>query len=106
VRLGWITALCFGALLATVPVRAQSVEFVANLTSGGRVVSSGTIVQPFVGETGTTGWAVVTVDSMSRTISYSVTIVNPPGTPVGRLFVTGTGVSVPVITFRAFLTAT
>jgi hypothetical protein len=99
VRLRRIVALCVGALLAATPVRAQSAEFVANLTSGNRPVPSGAIVQPFVGETAAAGWAVVTVDSLARTVSYTVTIVNPPSTPSGRLFVTGTGLAVPVIPF-------
>jgi hypothetical protein len=99
--LGRVTAWVIAVLLATVPVRAQSVEFVANLASGDRTVSSGIVVQPFLGDTGATGWAVVTTDSTLRTISYRVTVVNAPGIRGGRLFVAANGAAVPVIAFGA-----
>jgi hypothetical protein len=92
-------AFVVGLCLAAAPAWAQSTEFVANLTSGPQAFPLGEIVQPFFGDTGTSGWAVVTIDPSARTLSYRVTVVNPSGASIGQLFVSTAGTAVSVLTF-------
>ena len=91
-------AFAIGLWLAAAPAWAQSTEFVANLTSGPQAVPPGEIVQPFFGDTGTSGWAVVTIDPSARTLSYRVTVINPSGASIGRLFVNTAGAAVSFLT--------
>jgi CHRD domain len=96
---GRLTLLLIGIGLVAAPAFAQSTEFAANLTRGNQILQAGAIVQPFWGDTATSGWATVIVDRSARTLSYRVVVVNPPAAPNGRLFINTTGASVPVFTF-------
>lgn len=84
--------------LTAASASAQSAEFVAKLTRGS-TSSPGAIVQPFIGDTSTSGWVTLTVDRRARTLSYRVVVVNAPGGATGRLVVNSAGTAVPVLTF-------
>src|SRR5947208_2867129 len=86
-----------GVILAPQPVMAQTVLLAANLTRGGQTPVPGVVVLPFVGETGTSGWATITVDMAARTLSYAVTVVNPPSEATARLSVFATGTVTPLV---------
>src|SRR5688572_3899662 len=84
-------------LIADDRASAQTLLLTAHLALGNPNSTPGTIVQPFLGDTGTSGWAVITVDTSLRTFSYHVTVVNPPSNLTGHLHLATTAMAGPVI---------
>jgi hypothetical protein len=97
-RLRRTVAMVLSLGLTAASASAQSAEFVARLTRGS-TSSPGAIVQPFIGDTSTSGWVTLTIDRGARTLSYNVVVVNAPGGATGRLLVSSAGAAVPVLTF-------
>src|SRR5438874_1943465 len=90
-------AMALGAGLTAASASAQSAAFVAELTHGG-TSSAGAIVQPFIGDTSTSGWVTLTLDRRAGTLSYRVVVVNAPSGTTGRLVITSGDRAVPVLT--------
>ncbi len=85
------------ALSGASTISAETIVLAASLTSGAPLSPPGVVIFPFVGDSEFSGWATITVDASSRTVSYRVTVVNAPSALAGSLHLAPSGTTGPAL---------